>query len=157
MIEILAHCASREDFVKGMTTTHLPDGSTLCTLDGERLVPAPGVVIIEIGEITKPLKDEKGNIFLNEDGSIQTKTIGGFHVNLCAMGPLEAMLTAGLEQYDKEGNLKSVFERTHILALIPGMKFAPITEEGVPDGYEGPNGVRLFDPAAVKNRASVIM
>lgn len=158
MIEIMAHCASREEFVKGMTTTYLPTGETLCTLDrAGNLIPAPGVVIIEIGEITKPLKDEKGNVLLNEDGSQQTKRVGGFHVNLCAMGELEAMLTQGLPQHDKDGMLLSVFERTHLLSLIPDMKFTPITEEGVPPGYEGSNGVRLFDPASVKSRASVIL
>jgi hypothetical protein len=48
-----------------------------------------------------------------------------------------------------------VFERTHILQIIQDLDFKPITEEGVPAGYEGPNGVRLFDPSVIKLRARV--
>lgn len=134
MIEILAYCATRQMFIDGMTSTYLPDGRPLCTHDESgNLEPADGVVIDEIGPIHKA------------DGSV----IEGHHVNLRAVGPLAEMLTDGLSQTG------TVFERTHILSLIPGMTFVPITEAGVPEGYEGPNGVRLFDPAAVSNRARV--
>jgi hypothetical protein len=66
--------------------------------------------------------------------------VDGHHVNLRAYGEFAEQVTYGLPQ---EGD---VFERTHLLQIIQDLDFVPITEEGVPAGYEGPNGVRLFDP-----------
>ena len=151
-IEIFAWCSSRELFVTGMTTTALPDGSTLATLDENgNLIPHEGVIIDEIGPVTKA------------DGSV----IEGHHVNLMATGAIASMLIMGppdaegnpttLPQYDDEGNLLSVFQRTNILSLIPGMVWTAIPGPGVPGGYEGPNGVCLFDPGAVHQRARVFL
>lgn len=163
-IEIFAWCSSRELFVTGMTTTALPDGSMLATLDENgNLIPHAGVIIDEIGPITKV------PAVLDEDGDIVTPAvvIEGHHVNLMATGTIASMLIMGppdaegnpttLPQYDAEGNLLGVFERTNILSLIPGMVWTPIPGPGVPGGYEGPNGVCLFDPAAVHQRARVFL
>jgi len=60
-----------------------------------------------------------------------------------------------LPQYDEDGKLLGVFQRTNILTLIPDLVWTPIPGPGVPGGYEGPNGVCLFDPAVVHNRARV--
>jgi len=133
-IEIFAWCSSRELFVTGMTTTALPDGSMLATLDENgNLIPHEGVIIDEIGPVTKA------------DGSV----IEGHHVNLLAVGALSSMLTAGCPETG------TVFERTNILSLIPGMVWTPIPGPGIPAGYEGPNGVLLFDPGSVHNRTRV--
>jgi hypothetical protein len=151
-IEILAWCSTRELFVTGMTTTTFPDGSTLATLsESDKLIPHEGVIIDEIGPITKA------------DGTV----IEGHHVNLMATGAIAAMLVMGppdeegnptkLPQYDDEGNLLSVFQRTSILALIPGMVWTPLPSEGVPSGYKGPNNVLLFDPGVVHQRARVFL
>lgn len=151
-IEIFAWCSSRELFVTGMTTTTFPDGSTLATLDEDgNLIPHEGVIIDEIGPVTKA------------DGSV----IEGHHVNLMATDAVAAMLVMGppdaegnpttLPQYDEEGNLLSVFQRTNILTLIPDLVWTPIPGPGVPGGYEGPNGVCLFDPGSVHNRARVFL
>jgi len=149
-IEIFAWCSSRELFVTGMTTTALPDGSMLATLDADgNLIPHEGVIIDEIGPVVKP------------DGS----TVEGHHVNLLAIDPIVALLMMGppdaegnptvLPQYDEDGKLLGVFQRTNILSLIPGMVWTAIPGPGVPGGYEGPNGVCLFDPAVVHDRARV--
>lgn len=149
-IEIFAWCSSRQLFIDGMTTTAFPDGSTLATLDENgNLIPHQGVIIDEIGPITKA------------DGTV----IAGHHVNLVAIDPIVSLLMMGppdaegnptvLPQYDADGKLLSVFQRTNILSLIPGMVWTPIPGPGVPGGYEGPNGVCLFDPAVVNNRARV--
>ena len=149
-IEIFAWCSTRELFVTGMTTTALPDGSMLATLDENgRLIPHQGVIIDEIGPIVKA------------DGTV----IAGHHVNLLAIDPIVALLMMGppdadgnptvLPQYDEDGNLLSVFQRTNILSLIPGLVWTAIPGPGVPGGYEGPNGVCLFDPAVVHDRARV--
>jgi hypothetical protein len=149
-IEIFAWCSSRQLFIDGMTSTAFPDGSMLATLDADgRLIPHEGVIIDEIGPIVK-----------SED-----VTVAGHHVNLLAIDPIVSLLMMGppdaegkptvLPQYDAQGNLLSVFERTNILSLIPGMVWTAIPGPGVPGGYEGPNGVCLFDPAVVNNRARV--
>ena len=157
-IEIFAWCSSRELFVTGMTTTALPDGSTLATLgeDGN-LLPHEGVIIDEIGPVVKVAATEDTPAVIIE----------GHHVNLMATGAIAAMLIMGppdaegnpttLPQYDDEGNLLSVFVRTNILSLIPGMVWTAIPGPGVPGGYEGPNGVCLFDPGAVHQRARVFL
>ena len=161
-IEIFAWCSSRELFVTGMTTTALPDGSMLATLDENgALIPHAGVIIDEIGPVTKV------PAVLDKDGNELTPAVvvEGHHVNLVAYGEMAQMLTMGppdaegyptqLPQYDEDGKLLSVFQRTNILQLIPGMVWTPIPGPGVPGGYEGPNGVCLYDPAVVNSRARV--
>lgn len=152
MFEILVYCPTRELFVQGMTTTQLPDGRTLATLDDNgNLMPVEGVQMDEIGPITKtpPVYDQ--------DMQLVTPAvmIDGHHVNFRVYGELAKMLTHGLPQTDYDGTLLPLFQRTRILTLIPNLVWVPITEEGVPEGYEGPNQVRLFDPALVANRARV--
>jgi hypothetical protein len=161
-IEIFAWCSTRELFVTGMTTTALPDGSMLATLDENgNLIPHQGVIIDEIGPITKT------PAVLDEDGNVITPAvvIAGHHVNLLAIDPIVALLMMGppdaegnptvLPQYDEDGNLLPLFQRTNILTLIPDLVWTPIPGPGVPGGYEGPNGVCLFDPAVVHDRARV--
>ena len=163
-IEIFAWCSTRELFVTGMTTTTFPDGSTLATLDENgHLIPHAGVIIDEIGPITKvpATYDAEGNVLT------PAVVIEGHHVNLVAYDQVAAILVMGppdaegnpttLPQYDEEGNLLGVFVRTNILTLIPDLVWTPIPGPGVPGGYEGPNGVCLFDPAVVHNRARVFL
>ena len=157
-IEIFAWCSTRELFVTGMTTTALPDGSMLATLDENgNLIPHAGVIIDEIGPITKVAATEDTPAVI----------IAGHHVNLMATGAIANMLVMGppdeegnpttLPQYDDEGNLLSVFVRTNILTLIPDLVWTAIPGPGVPGGYEGPDEVCLFDPAVVNNRARVFL
>ena len=161
-IEIFAWCSSRELFVTGMTTTALPDGSMLATLDDNgNLVPHAGVIIDEIGPVVKvpAVYDENGDIVT------PAVIVEGHHVNLMATGEIASLLVMGppdaegnpttLPQYDEDGNLLGVFQRTNILTLIPDLVWTPIPGPGVPGGYEGPNGVCLFDPAVVDHRARV--
>ena len=163
-IEIFAWCSSRELFVTGMTTTALPNGETLATLDDNgNLIPHSGVIIDEIGPIVKQpaTYDAEGNIIT------PAVIVEGHHVNLVAYGEMAQMLIMGppdaegnpttLPQYNEAGELLSVFERTNILSLIPGLVWTPLPGEGVPSGYVGPNGVVLFDPSAVNNRARVFL
>ena len=157
-IEIFAWCSSRELFVTGMTATTFPDGSTLATLSEDgNLIPHEGVIIDEIGPVVKvPATEDTPAVI-----------IAGHHVNLMATGAIASMLIMGppdaegnpttLPQYDDEGNLLSVFVRTNILTLIPDLVWTPIPGPGVPGSYEGPNGVCLFDPAVVHNRARVFL
>ena len=97
------------------------------------------VAIDELGPVPKTpaTYDDEGNELT------PAVIVGGHHVNLRAYGEFAEQVTYGLPQ---EGD---VFERTHLLQIIQDLDFVSITEEGVPAGYEGPNGVRLFDPGVV--------
>jgi hypothetical protein len=132
IIEVLCWCPDRDCFRQGVASQVFPDGTPLATLDGDGLIPAPGVHIDEIGAI------QRGEV-----------TINGHHVNIAATDAVAAMLTAGLPQ------VGTIFERTHILSLIPGMEWSEISLEGEPPGYVGPMGVKLFDRSAVNARARV--
>jgi hypothetical protein len=132
IIEVLCWCPDRDCFRQGIASQVFPDGTPLATLDGDKLIPAIGVHIDEIGAI------QRGET-----------TINGHHVNIAATDAVAAMLTAGLPQTG------TIFERTHILSLIPGMEWSALSLEGEPPGYIGPMGVKLFDRSAVNARARV--
>jgi hypothetical protein len=120
IIDLMVWAQTREQFITGMVQ------NGLATYEDDILTPTDGVLIDELGPITKG-----------------ETIVGGHHVNLRAYGVFAEQMTYGLPQ---EGD---VFQRTHLLQIIQDLNFKPITAEGVPAGYEGPNGVRLFDPGAV--------
>lgn len=134
IIDLMVWAQTREQFIKGMVE------SGLSTYEDDILTPTDGVLIDELGPITKTPAT------YDEDGNEVTPAIivDGHHVNLRAYGEFAEQVTYGLPQ--EEGD---VFERTHLLQIIQDLSFVPITEKGVPEGYEGPNGVRLFDVSAV--------
>jgi len=75
--------------------------------------------------------------------------IEGWHVNLAAYGALADLLVTG------RPSAGDVFARTRILDLLSNMEWVPISAIGVPQGWEGPSGVRIFDPAVVATPARV--
>lgn len=133
IIDLMVWASTREQFIKGMVE------NGLATYEDETLLPTEGVMIDQLGPITKTpgAYDEEGN------EKVPPVIVGGHHVNLRAYGQFAKQVTYGLPQ---EGD---VFERTHLLQIVRDLDFKPITEDGVPPGYEGPNGVRLFDPGVV--------
>jgi len=139
IIDLMVWAPTREQFITGMVA------NGLATYEDETLLPTEGVMIDELGPITKTpaTYDDEGNELT------PAVIVGGHHVNLRAYGEFAEQVTYGLPQ---EGD---VFERTHILQIIQDLDFKPITEAGVPAGYEGPNGVRLFDPGVINRRARV--
>jgi hypothetical protein len=168
-IEYFAWCSSQELFIQGITTTALPDGTMIATIgeDGT-LIPHEGVVIDQIGPITKVpavIDPDTGDVIT------PAVVVEGWHVNLLAYGQVADLLIMGppvegpdgimiptqLPQYDEDGNLLPLFERTNILQLIPDLVWTPIPGPGVPGGYEGPNGVCLYDPAVVDHPARVFL
>jgi len=133
IIDLMVWAPTREQFIKGMVA------NGLATYEDETLLPTEGVMIDELGPITKtPATEDTPAVIVD-----------GHHVNLRAYGQFAEQVTYGLPQ---EGD---VFQRTHLLQIIQDLDFKPITEEGVPAGYEGPNGVRLFDPGVINRRARV--
>ena len=147
MIEYLLWAPDRATFVAVMTALRLPPDTPLATLDedGETLIPARGVLFDEIGPVvaTQAVLDDEGSEI--EPAVI----IPGYHVNCLAFGPVAAMLTDGMPD---EG---SIFERTCILDLLGAMEWLPITAEGIPEGYQGASGIRVFDPAVISSRYRV--
>ena len=139
IIDLMVWAPTREQFITGMVQ------NGLATYEDGILTPTECVAIDELGPITKipATYDDKGNELT------PAVIVGGHHVNLRAYGEFAEQVTYGLPQ---EGD---VFERTHLLQIIQDLDFKPITEEGVPAGYEGPNGVRLFDPGVINRRARV--
>lgn len=133
IIDLMVWAQTREQFIKGMVE------NGLATYEDDILTPTDGVMIDELGPITKTpaTYDDEGNELT------PAVVVDGHHVNLRAYGQFAQQVTYGLKQ---EGD---VFTRTHLLQIIQDLDFKPITEEGVPAGYEGPNGVRLFDPGVV--------
>ncbi len=139
IIDLMVWAQTREQFINGMVA------NGLATYEDDILTPTDGVMIDELGPVPKTpaTYDEEGNELT------PAVIVGGHHVNLRAYGEFAQQVTYGLPQ---EGD---VFTRTHLLQIIQDLDFKPITEEGVPAGYEGPNGVRLFDPGVIKLRARV--
>lgn len=139
IIDLMVWAPTREQFINGMVA------NGLATYEDGILTPTECVAIDELGPITKTpaTYDEEGN------ETTPAVIVDGHHVNLRAYGEFAEQVTYGLPQ---EGD---VFQRTHLLQIIQDLDFVPITEEGVPAGYEGPNGVRLFDPGVIKLRARV--
>jgi len=134
-IQLYAWAPDRKCFIEGVTTYGVGDAK-FAALDADgNPVWHPEIQVDEIGPICK-----------GEQGAVC-----GHHVNLRGFGQMEAQLTAGLEQTNPDGSLKSVFERTHILTIVPSAVWQPVTENGVPAGFVGPHGVRLYDPASVAN------
>jgi hypothetical protein len=152
-VEILIYTSTREEFIRGMCATALPDGRLLATYDQEddRLIPLPGVYIDEIGSLTKT------EAKLGRHGAILEPAVmlDGHHVNILITGDIEQMITAGLPQVSKDGATLGVFERTHLLRLIRGLEWERESRAGEPSGYIGPNGVKLFDPAKVGRRRRI--
>ena len=139
IIDLMVWAPTREQFIAGMVQ------NGLATYEDDILTPTECVAIDELGPVPKTpaTYDDEGNELT------PAVIVGGHHVNLRAYGEFAEQVTYGLPQ---EGD---VFERTHILQIIQDLDFVPITDEGVPAGYEGPNGVRLFDPGVINRRARV--
>ena len=139
IIDLMVWAQTREQFITGMVA------NGLATYEDDILTPTECVAIDELGPVPKTpaTYDDEGNELT------PAVIVGGHHVNLRAYGEFAEQVTYGLPQ---EGD---VFERTHILQIIQDLDFKPITEAGVPAGYEGPNGVRLFDPGVINRRARV--
>jgi hypothetical protein len=139
IIDLMVWASTREQFITGMVA------NGLATYEDDILTATEGVLIDELGPITKTPAtfDDEGNEIT------PAVIVDGHHVNLRAYGEFAEQVTYGLPQ---EGD---VFTRTHLLQIIQDLDFVPITEEGVPAKYEGPNGVRLFDPDVINRRARV--
>lgn len=156
MITVLLHAPSKAVYDATMIAVHLPNGTPIAWVPPITNPPIeingvlayhPDVIVSELGEIMKeqPILDIDGNVVT------PAVVVHGHHVNFWIGGDLEKMLTAGMPASG------TIFERTRILALLGNMTWQPITAEGVPEGYEGTSGIRIFDPSVVKTPACVLL
>lgn len=135
IIEYLAWSPSRAVFVATITALINPlSQEPLASLDedGVTLLPSEGVRIDEIGEIIKAIDEETGQ---------PTEVIAGHHVNLVAHGVLADMLEAG-------GGWDGIFPLLGEMDPVP-------SEDGVPAGWQGSSGMRIYPADHVNNRVRV--
>ena len=94
---------------------------------------------------------------LDEAGNVITPavTIPGWHCNTRVTGPLVAEMTHGIEQYDAEGNLKDVFDRTWATNIFGLTWREADPETGFPAGYRNETGVCYADLAGIATPANV--
>lgn len=127
MIDYMIHAPDRATFIAVMAAlAHPADGRPLATLDDAtgRLIAHRDVRIDEIGPISKGHWD-------GEDWIVD-ETVGGWHVNLRAIGRLAEALG------DHDG----------IYAYLGAM--AEMTpQDGVPYGMQGASGIRIINPTSI--------
>lgn len=135
-LEYLAWCPDRAIFVAVMAALLNPvSGEPLAVLagDGDWLC-SDGVRIDEIGPVTK------GGQWDDEGNEIEAPTIvPGHHVNLWAVGALADLLNAS-------GGWEAIYP------LLGDMTEMPPTEDGVPPGWQGSSGMRIYRPDGISNR-----
>ena len=156
MLEIACHAPDRDTF-----WTALADHNVV-EIDAETGEPRAAIVNpdtglneidwVELGDLVKT------PAVLDENGDVVTPAVMyGLHfVNMRGWGSFEAGMTAGLDQTDEEGNLKWLFDRTHLSSAFPTLinyELDPLG--GTPRGYAGSSGVHFYDPADLNNRANV--
>lgn len=145
-----------------------PDRATFLNTLAAKLLPGSGLPLLTIGEDGNPIAgpdvliDEVGEIIrtpavLDAQGNVVTPAgiVPGWHINMVATGSLAQLLIAGLPQTGEDGQPLGLFERTRLLEFLGETEFFEKTEEGVPAGYVGKSGIRVYDPAIVNHRARV--
>lgn len=142
-LEYLLWAPDRETFVATMLALTLPGGQHIATEakeplpDGGSVAFIPDIRCSEIGEVMKSpaVLDDKGNVVT------PAEIVPGYHVNMQAIGSLADMLNAS-------GGWTAIFS-------LLGKMDAVQPEDGVPAGWEGTSGVKIYPAANVKNRARV--
>lgn len=134
-IEYLSWSPTREIFVNTMTALVNPTTQTpLASIDEDtgELVPSEGVRIDEIGPVVKAYDPETEE---------PTEIVEGHHVNLVAYGELASVLENG-------GGWEGIFP------LLGDMNEVP-PESGVPAGWQGTSGMRIYPADSIDHRVRV--
>jgi hypothetical protein len=162
-LEVLAWAPDKKTWEQAITTTivastGMPLASYARDMQGVQIMPPflvfhPGLNVSEVGEIVaEPAVPNPDNPM---EPLVPAVMVPGWHVNLRFHEPLAEALTEGLPQNDPEtGALLPLFERTHFTTLFPDAVWHE-DASGVPGGYVGTKGLKLFDPASVKSRSNV--
>lgn len=129
-LEYLSWCPDRETFLATMadlinpiTVTEDNPGVPLAVVnDDGMLIPSEGVRIDEIGPVVRSYDPETGE---------PVEVVEGHHVNLWAVGALADLLNAN-------GGWEGIFP------LLGDMVEMPQGEDGVPQGWQGTSGMRIY-------------
>lgn len=91
------------------------------------------------------------------DGTVykQGSAVAGWHCNVRVSGPLYEQFTAGLAQTDADGNLLSVWSRTHAAAVFGLTNQAADAATGFPAGMRSASGVTYADANAFSSPSNV--
>lgn len=138
IIEYLLWSPDRETFIAVMAALQNPVTKTpLAEVIEGVLIPSEFVRIDEIGEVAKApaVLDAEGNVLT------PAEVTEGHHVNMVAYGALAKALAAG-------GGWNGIFP-------LLGKMDAVQAEDGVPAGWEGASGVRIYPAANVNHRIRV--
>ena len=128
-LEYLAWCETRQVFLDTMGALTNPiDGKPLIYWDEgtESYVGSTGVRFDEIGHVIK------GGAYDPEGNEIEAPTVvDGHHVNLLAVGELATLL-------NDLGGWQA------ILGLLDDMQPTSRSKKGVPEGWKGKSGLRIY-------------
>lgn len=92
---------------------------------------------------------------VDEDGNAIMEPVPGWHANVRVHGDLALQMTAGLPQYDDDGNLLDVFQRTHAVQVFGLTEQPADAVSGFPAGYRNSTGVHYADTAHLKSPSNV--
>lgn len=88
-----------------------------------------------------------------EDGS----PVPGWHANVRITGPLVWEFCNGLEQYDADGDLLPLFDRTWAAEVFRLTEQPADPETGFPAGMRNSTGVTYADPRDIRTPKNIIL
>ena len=92
---------------------------------------------------------------VDEDGNPIFEPVPGWHANVRVTGQLADEMTYGLDQYDAEGNLKNVFDRTWAVQIFQLTQQPADLATGFPAGFRNNTGVTYADTRDFSSQANV--
>lgn len=115
------------------------------------IVTAPFEFTPEYPGITISDQTRQGWIPKSKTGEI----IPGWHANVRINGPLVQQFTYGLQQYDEQGNLLNLFDRTWAAEVfsLTQKEADPVTN--FPAGYRNTDGITYGDVRDIKTPSNV--
>lgn len=123
----------------------------ICTAPGEFAPQYAGAVEVTTswgGVVTKQTGiDGEGNPIM--------EPVPGWHCNVRIENGLAAMFTEGLEQYNADGSLKSLWNRTNAATVFGLTQQAADPVTGFPAGMRNQYGVRFADPDEFNSPSNV--
>ena len=93
--------------------------------------------------------------FIEGTGELSVTQLPGWYTNVIVYGAIANMMLAGLPQYDEDGNLKNIFERSKAIDFfsLTEAPFDEVTKR--PKGYKNSSDVVYYDLNDVKTPYNV--
>lgn len=127
--------------------TEVVDGERRLTRDypGIEVSASWGGIIVKTPEVI----DAQGNV------TTPAVLVPGWHCNVRVTGPLVAEMTYGLPQFDADGELLPLFDRTWAAEAFQLTEQTADAATGFPAGYRSVSGVTYADPREISTPANV--